>query len=258
MSPDPTTRFSARVENYRRYRPSYPPEMLAFLERECGLTPAARIADIGCGTGLLAQVLLRFGCEVFGVEPNAEMRAAAEEALAAETRFHSIAGRAEATTLPDAAFDVVTAGQAFHWFDPAGARREFARILKPNGWLVLVWNERAAGGGFQAAYETVVKDCAAERTRIEEDAIDLVFGHHDWRLVEFPNRQVMNMESLQGRLASSSYAPLPDTPEYDRLVRELNHIFAKHEQDGSVTLLYDTKVYAGRLTARNDTPYRSA
>src|SRR5947209_5080804 len=82
---------------------------------------------------------------------------------------------------PNAMFDFVTAGQAFHWFNPEGAHREFARILKPNGWLVLVWNERALGGGFQAAYETVVKDCAAERTRIEEDAIDRVYGHHDWR-----------------------------------------------------------------------------
>src|SRR5580658_7790634 len=118
MGLDPTMRFSTRAEAYARYRPAYPREMIDLLERECGLTPASRIADIGSGTGLLARLFLDFGCEVTGIEPNPEMRAAGEKILAAEPRFRSVDGRAEATGLPDGSVDFVTAGQAFHWFEP--------------------------------------------------------------------------------------------------------------------------------------------
>ena len=108
------------MEDYIRYRPSYPEAILAWLARECGLAPESRIADIGSGTGILARLFLQFGCRVFGVEPNAGMRAGAERQFAGEPRFHSVDARAEATTLPDANVHFVTAGQSFHWFDPAG------------------------------------------------------------------------------------------------------------------------------------------
>ena len=247
MQFDPTTRFTQRVDTYQRYRPTYPREVLTLLERECGLQPGARIADVGCGTGLLARLFLDYGCEVFGVEPNAKMRVAAEELLAAEPRFHSVDGRAESTTLPDHAFDFVTAGQAFHWFEPAPASREFARILKPEGWVVLVWNERKTAPGFQTDYDTVIQDYAPEISRINEEAIDIVYGHHGWRLVEFDNHQHLDLEGLQGRLASSSYAPLPGTPAFQPLMEALARLFAKYQKDGRVTLLYDTKVYVGQL-----------
>src|ERR1039458_5869167 len=137
MEPDPTKRFSSRVEDYIRYRPSYPAGIVPWLERECGLAPQSRIADIGSGTGIFSRILLDFGCQVFGVEPNAGMRAAAERQLAGVERFHSVDGRAEATTLADASVDFVTAGQAYHWFDPEPTRNEFRRILKPPGGVVL-------------------------------------------------------------------------------------------------------------------------
>src|ERR1039457_822300 len=155
MSPDPTQRFSSRVEDYIRYRPSYPAEVIAYLERECGLTPQSRVADIGSGTGLLSELFLRFGCEVTGVEPNAEMRAAGERLLAAWLRFPSVNGRAETTTLPDRRAGLVSAGQAFHWFDSDAARAEFLRILEPGGWVALVWNERLVSEGFLADYEAL-------------------------------------------------------------------------------------------------------
>ncbi len=249
MEFDPTTRFTPRVQSYQRYRPSYPSAILTLLENQCGLAPDSRIADIGCGTGLLAELFLEYGCEVFGVEPNAAMRAAAEELPAAGERFHSINGRAESTTLADASVNLVTAGQAFHWFDPVAAHHEFSRILKPGGSLVLVWNERRAAPGFQTDYETVIRDCAPEKNRIQEASIDVVFGHRDWRLTEFPNRQHLDLAGLQGRLASSSYAPLPDSPGYGPLMDALQTLFEKYQQDGRVTLLYDTKVYWGVIQA---------
>src|SRR5581483_5036963 len=139
---DPTQRFSSRVDKYTKYRPGYPPEIVELLRAQCGLTPSSVIADVASGTGLFTKLLLENGNEVYGVEPNAEMRKAGEEYLAGYPRFHSVAGKAEATGLPDHSFDFVTAAQAAHWFDQAGARREFVRVLKPGGWTVLVWNER--------------------------------------------------------------------------------------------------------------------
>jgi SAM-dependent methyltransferase len=250
MTPDPTKRFSARVDAYSRYRPSYPREVTALLERSCGLAPHSHIADIGCGTGLLAELFLALGCEVFGVEPNADMRHTAERLLGGKPRFHIAEGRAEATSLPAASVDFVTAGQAFHWFDAERARPEFQRILKPAGWLVLVWNERPpADSGFQADYDSIVRRYAPEITRIQEDAIDCVFGGRVWRLDKFPNQQRLDRAGLEGRLTSSSYAPLPGTPEHAVMVEALNALFDRYQEDGAVTLLYETSVYFGRIAA---------
>src|ERR1700723_1734576 len=153
---DSAPSFSSRVEAYARYRQSYPCETQGILEREGILTAACKIADIGSGTGLLARSFLDFGCEVNGVEPNPGMRAAGERMLSGEPRFRSVEGRAEATTLPDGSVDFVTAGQAFHWFEPAAARAEFQRILQPAGWVVLIWNERLVTPGFMAEHEDLL------------------------------------------------------------------------------------------------------
>src|SRR5262249_648330 len=140
---DPTSRFGARVDDYVKARPSYPAGLLAVLARECGLDKKSIVADLGSGTGIFTRLLLESGATVYAVEPNDEMRAAAERDLASE-RFHSVRGRAEATTLPDASIDLATAAQAFHWFDVEATRRELVRILRPAGLAVLVWNDRDA------------------------------------------------------------------------------------------------------------------
>ena len=139
---DPTQRFTNRIVHYLRYCPSYPRAVLDLLERECTLTSASVVADDGSGTGILSELFLRNGNRVIGIEPNREMREAAEHRLGQHTRFTSVAWTVEATTLDDASVDFVTAGQAFHWFDPERARTEFARTLKPEGWVALEWNLR--------------------------------------------------------------------------------------------------------------------
>src|ERR1043166_4864238 len=147
---DPTKRFTDRVENYLKYRPSYPAEIIPLLESACGLTRATIVADIGSGTGFMTDLFLKHGNRVFGVEPNAEMRTAGERLLEKYPGFVSVKGTAEATTLPDDAIDLIVAGQAFHWFDRTAAKIEFKRILKTGGWVVLVWN------GFRVETSAVV------------------------------------------------------------------------------------------------------
>lgn len=252
MDLDSTRRFSSRVEDYVRYRPSYPEGIVPLLERECGLKPEARVADIGSGTGLFAALFLRFGCEVFGVEPNADMRLAGQRLLAAEPRFHSIDGRAEATGLTAAGVDLVTAGQAFHWFDLPAARAEFHRILKPSGWVVLAWNERLVEGRFLEEYEALLHRYGPEYGRIDHRRMDAgvmddFFGPENWRLTGFPNEQRFDLAGLLGRLHSSSYAPPAGSEAYSRINEDIARLFEECQQDGLVAFRYETKVYYGQL-----------
>ena len=254
MELDPTRRFSSRVDDYTRFRPSYPEAIIPVLATEYGLRPASVIADIGSGTGLLSTLFLRHGCEVFGVEPNAEMRAAGERELAAEPRFHSIEGRAEDTSLAPASVDFVTAGQAFHWFEPAAAKAEFRRILRPPGWVILAWNERLVEGRFLSEYEQLLHryspDYArVDHRRIDSDAIDQFFGPDRWKLATFPNDQHFDLEGVLGRLHSSSYAPPPGTEAYNSLNRDITALFEECHQDGVVAFRHVTKVYVGSVSA---------
>lgn len=252
---DPAERFSSRVEDYARYRPSYPPAIVALLQAHCGLMPSSVVADVGSGTGLLAELFLKLGCFVFGVEPNIRMRIAGEHRMRGFSNFRSVQGRAESTTLRDSSVDLITAGQAFHWFDPIRARSEFRRILKPSGWVAMVWNERlVTGDPFLGAYETLLKKYAPEyekvdRRRIDAGAMGMFFEHRHWHTAIYPNEQIFDLKGLVGRLQSSSYAPLPGSPAYDPMMRELEQLFDGTQQDGAVRLLYHTKVYYGRLAA---------
>ena len=219
---DPTQRFSSRVENYVKYRPGYPKTILALLRRDCGLSPASVIADIGSGTGLSAKLFLPNGNRVYGVEPNPEMREAGERLLAKYARFTSVAATAEATTLPDACADFVVAGQAFHWFDIPATRAEFTRILKPDGWIVLMWNERHVSDTiFLRNYERILKTYCPEYAIVDHRRVDArtlhkFFGRQGFKFAHFDNAQKFDFEGLRGRLLSSSYVPEPGQPNHCR------------------------------------------
>lgn len=248
MDLPPTERFTSRAEAYAQARPGYPRQALSLLERECGLTADWRVADVGSGTGLLARLFLNYGCEVWGVEPNAEMRRVGERELAGEARFHSVDGRAEATGLPDGAFDLVTAGQAFHWFEPDAARDEFRRILRPKGgWAALVWNERLETPGFMADHADLQRRFAAERPHPDAAQFDAFFGAGSWRMYALPNPLLLDQPTLLRRLESCSRSPLPGAPEHELMMEALRELFARYQRDGHVTMEYETRIYLGRL-----------
>jgi ubiquinone/menaquinone biosynthesis C-methylase UbiE len=251
---DPTQRFSSRVENYVKYRPSYPPAIIDLLATECGLTPASIIADVGSGTGLLTELFLKNGNQVCGIEPNREMRATGEQLLKDYAHFISIAAAAEATTLTAHSVDFVTAGQSFHWFDRDQARQEFKRIVKPQGWVVLIWNERrTTSTPFQQDYErllhTYATDYAAvDHKQIDADHLRSFFGSDAFRLKTFDNqRMVDDFEGLKGGLLSASYTPEAGHPNHLPMLEELRRIFEAHQIDGRVRFEYDTQIYYGRL-----------
>jgi SAM-dependent methyltransferase len=247
-----TSRFSDRVENYVRYRPGYPPEVLQALKTECGLVPSHAVADIASGTGIWTRMLLENGNPVFGVEPNAEMREAGERLLAGFPKFTSVPGTAEATTLADQSVDCVTAAQAAHWFDRERARREFVRILKPGGWLVLLWNERITDSTrFLREYEQLLLTYGTDYEEVRHerttDAVNEFFDPTPFQQRVFEMRQEFDYAGLEGRLLSSSYAPGPEHPQNARMLRELRRIFDVCAPHGRVAFEYKTRLYFGRL-----------
>ncbi|HLK34563.1 MAG TPA: class I SAM-dependent methyltransferase [Terriglobales bacterium] len=248
----PTERFSNRVEDYVRYRPGYPPELLECLRRSCGLTPQWIIADIGSGTGLLTKIFLQNGNRVFGVEPNAEMRTAGEELLRAFDRFVSQEGRAEATGLETGSVDLIAAGQAFHWFDRPRARPEFERILKPSGWVALIWNERLTSTPFLADYEQLLHRYSREYSKVDHRNVDEsvlaeFFHPGGFRQEVFFMRQQFDWQGVRGRWLSSSYVPAPGQPGHDEMEQELHTCFHRYQQDGLVDWEYKTRLYYGRF-----------
>lgn len=250
-----TERFTTRVADYVKYRPGYPPQVLTLLRDECGLTSAHRIADIGFGTGLLTELFLRNGNSVVGVEPNHAMRTAGENYLRRFDNFTSVNGKAEATTLADGEFDFVVAGQAFHWFDVEKTRAEFRRILRPEGYAALIWNERRkTATEFLIALEKLLQTFTTDRPTLDleadEMAIAKFFAPHSYILRSFDNRQTLDYEGLQGRFLSASYVPEAGHPNRPPLLRALRQIFDAHAADGAVTIEYDTRVFIGQLNGR--------
>jgi SAM-dependent methyltransferase len=247
-----TSRFSDRVENYVRYRPGYPPEVVEELKAECGLRADHVVADIASGTGIWTRMLLESGNPVFAVEPNAEMREAGERLLAAFPKFTSVVGTAEATTLADQSVDFVSAAQAAHWFDRKRARREFVRILKPDGWLVLLWNERVTDStAFLRDYEQLLLTYATDYQDIRHEhttsAINEFFDPEPFQARVFEMRQEFDYVGIEGRLLSSSYAPGPDHPRHAPMLRELRRIFEANATKGHAVFEYKTRLYFGRL-----------
>jgi SAM-dependent methyltransferase len=249
---DPRLRFSDRVGDYRATRPGYPPRLLDELREQGALFPDAAVADVGSGTGILTRLLLEAGHPVFAVEPNDAMRRAAEEDLENFRGFHSVAGSAEATTLPGGSVDLVTAAQAFHWFDRAAARSEFGRILRPGGQVALVWNERLTGTPFLDAYEALLLRVSIDYTvvdhrRVDAPSLEAFFGPAGYRASTFPNEQRFDLAGLKSRLGSSSYVPPEGHPGHAGMMEALEAIFAEHQSEGRVVFRYETKLYTGRL-----------
>jgi SAM-dependent methyltransferase len=245
----PQRRFSDRVADYVRYRPSYPAAAIDWLVQFAGLKPGDPVADVGSGTGICARLLLERGLTVFAVEPNDDMRLAAEGDLAGRPGFHSIAGASEATQLADGGVRAIVAAQAFHWFDPQPTRREWVRILSPGGAVVLMWNHRAIDATpFMRGYDALLQrycpeypKAGAEHVRV--DVIESFLAPAPIEQVEFPNHQELDWDGLRGRLRSSSYVPRSG-PDSEALFAHMERLFGACQQGGRVRFEYRTRLWA--------------
>lgn len=249
----PGERFSSRVDDYQKYRPDYPQSLLTEIIKQSGLDDSAVIADFGSGTGIFTRRLLQAGFEVYAVEPNREMRVAAESALAAEPGFSSIDGSAEDSRLESASIDLITAAQAFHWFNSETAKQEFRRVLKPGGQLALIWNKRKLSQPFQQAYDAILREFAPEYGKVNhmnlsETGIQSFFATGAMQRIVIDNSQQLDFTGLLGRLKSSSYCPEESSPQYIPLATELLSLFDQYAIDGSIAFEYDSELYLGPIS----------
>jgi len=251
MKKDSISRFSNRVDNYVKYRSHYPPEIIDFLKTENILKDDSVIADIGSGTGISSELFLQNGNTVYGVEPNNAMRSAAERLLSVNSNFSGINGTAENTTLENNSIDIVLAGQAFHWFDKDRAKSEFRRILKPGGRIILMWNIKIYGGSpLMNEYLTLLINTSPDYNEVKHENVNnddfYKFFDGNYKIQKFDNRQVLDYEGFKGRLLSSSYVPTPGMPGFETMIEELRKIFDKYNQNGKVTIKYETKLIYGK------------
>jgi SAM-dependent methyltransferase len=245
-------RFSNRVENYVKYRPGYPKEILEVFRDEMGLRENSVIADIGSGTGISSKLFLENGNAVFGVEPNATMRAAAEKFLKDFPRFRSVDGTAENTNLSDGSVDFVIAAQAFHWFDREKTGAEFKRILRAGGFVALIWNERQLEtNDFLREYEELLKKYGTDYEKVRHDKINKEilkeFFQSEFGQKSFLNVQTLDFEGLKGRLLSSSYMPSETDSRFAPVEKELKRLFDNRAESGKIQILYSTNIFYTRL-----------
>jgi SAM-dependent methyltransferase len=248
-----TERFSDRVADYVRYRPDYPPALLDWLQHEQGVDVGWLVADIGAGTGISSKMFLDAGYRVTAVEPNASMRAAAEQWLHEYDDFRAVDGSADVTGLDDANIDLVTVAQAFHWFDEETTRREFARILRPAGLAAIWWNSRRlTGTRFLEGYEALLQKFGTDYTSVAERYADdahmrVWFGDGYRGSASFEHGQWLDFEALRGRLMSSSYAPKAGHPQHETMLQALRELFDACAEHGAISFDYDTRIFAGHL-----------
>ncbi len=250
-----TERFSNVVEYYAKYRPHYPVEIIPFFERETGLNSSSVIADIGSGTGISTEMFLKKGNTLFAVEPNDKMREFSVANLNKYKKFHSVKGTAENTMLKNSSVDFILCAQAFHWFDVQKARREAKRILRENGFIILMWNERKSSNGFLKIYDDLLRNVSDDYENINHtkftnentDVFDIFFGKGNYRLKTFYNEQIMDWKGFLGRTLSCSYVPGKLHPKFSEMMDGLEEIFHRFCKNGKVKFEYDTKVYFGKL-----------
>jgi SAM-dependent methyltransferase len=232
-------RFTTTSSAYARWRPDYPAGFVRWIAQ---LASGRRCVDLGSGTGILSRQLADAGFSVTGVEPNEAMRAAAAEAGGGPSY---VDGRAEETGLPDGSADLVTAAQAFHWFDVDRTLAEIGRVLADTGIACAVWNLRELQG-FAAAYDAVIDRFSTEYRDVPRP--DPTMARLRSELSgeaerAWPHHQLLDLDGVVGRAWSSSYVAhgVKDRAAFDAAMTDAFH---RHAIAGKVTLHYRTVAIA--------------
>jgi len=245
-------KFDGKGSLYARFRPSYPQELLEYLYDQVGMGRDSAIADIGAGTGKLTRLLLERGSRVYAVEPNPDMRAAAELALKGFARLSLAEGTAEATGLPAGSVDYITVAQAFHWFDRAEFRKECRRILKPWGKVVLVWNCRDERSELVRELECLNRKFCPGFTGFSEGiraegGVFSDFFEGKYTVRRFDHPLYFDQTGFLGRSLSSSYAPKEADENYYAYVLELEKLFDRYRDGTELILPNFTCCYIGSV-----------
>ena len=253
--PDLKARFADRAAIYHRYRSRFPQDLLDILRQRCGLQAHSVIADVGAGTGMLAELFLANGNPTFAVEPNAEMFSWCRRLSEIYPLLTCVQASAESTTLPDASIHIVAVGRALHWFDLSAAKQEFQRILVPGGWLAVMGNiwEREKGA-FATEYDAAVlkhaRDLSTVKDRytiFESSSLQEFFAPARMEAVTLSKSRNLTLDELIGRTASISYAPVPGQSTFDAMCDDLTALFFRHQQNSTVEIIENWSVCCGQI-----------
>jgi len=257
---DSTLRFGARAGAYARARPGYPDPAVAALAHALKLAAGAIVVDLGCGTGLSSEALLRAGFRVIGVEPNEAMRSHASRLLSTYPGFCVVDGRAESTGLEAACADLVIAAQAFHWFDVEATRDEALRILRRPPLAALIWNDRRSeGSAFARGYEELLLRFSTDYLEIQHrhtrpDRVAQFFGKERWGTITTAHSTPLDFDTLAARLNSASYVPAPDDSRHVPMMEGLRALFAATAREGVVSMEFETRILFGEIEPRPPAP----
>lgn len=246
--------FSSLAQDYAQYRPGYPSEVMSVLANDCGLTQESIIADIGSGTGNSAKLFLEAGYQIIGVEPNREMREFGERLLAEYPKFTSLEGSAESIPLDNKSIDLIIVGQAVHWFDIDRAKVEFHRILRPGGWVAVMWNDRRSDVTlFTKEYEAITSKLAALHpsqcnSRSISSAPECILDKSSIRTANFPHTQSFDLQGLLGRARSSGFVPQPENSYHKEATALITDLFSRHQKSGQIEFHYITRLYFGHIS----------
>lgn len=242
-------RFANRADNYTKYRPGYPLSIIPFLQEKIGLSGSWRIADIGAGTGIFSELLLKEGCEVVAVEPNAEMREKANHLLNQYPAFSLLDGSADKTGLETNSIDLIAVAQAFHWMEPVPTKQEFARILKPGGHILLLWNIRRDDSPFLRAYEGLRRKYGGnyhtQRNEVTDASLQAFFAPAPMTTHLIKHSQWLDYTAFEGLFLSSSFIPVDDETLCNNMLADLRQLFTNYEKDGLIEMEYEAKLYLG-------------
>jgi ubiquinone/menaquinone biosynthesis C-methylase UbiE len=244
-------KFSGKADVYSKSRPSYPNEFLNYLISSNSLNESSKVADIGSGTGILTRQLLEQGLSVIAVEPNDDMRTAAETALNQFAYFTSIKAAAEETTIPDNSVDLVIAAQAFHWFDHEKFKLECKRILKQNAKVALVWNSRDFTSPLIIENAEICKKFCPNFYGFsggigeDQEVFKKFFRDREYEFTRISNDLTLNLEGFLGRHLSASYSPKPTDKGYQGFVEAVTDLFEKYSTNGKIVIPNYTRSYLG-------------
>lgn len=249
---DTTRKFEGRADDYTAGRPTYARELIGCLFNDYGLSEASVIADIGSGTGKFAKHLLERGSKVYCVEPNEDMRHAAEKELCQFKKFHSVQGNAENTTLESGSVDHITAAQAFHWFDVDKFKKECSRIIRNNGKIFLLWNVRDNSDSLnQELYRVYSRYCPNFKGFsggiVKDDPRIKAFFCKQYDYISFDNPLCLDRERFIARSLSGSYSLKADDEEYDAYIENLLRLFDKYSEQGAVMVANQSVAYIGSI-----------
>lgn len=252
-----TSLFTGKASLYDRYRPSYPSFIISHLRKKTSLSKRDLIAEFGFGTGKLTRLLLQNGNQVFGIEPENEMQELFLEKYARNTKFTLIPGSAEKNELKNESVDVIVAAQSFHLFDPIKTRDEFYRVIKQNGFIILIWyhldrDNKISKEILSLFYRFGFKSNQPGRTHIGETFFNDLFSPNIVSHTILPSfKQSYNQNDFLGSMLSSSYAPTFTDNYYEDYIAEINSLFTRFSTNGIIEYKFKLELYYLKVTTKN-------